>query len=125
MGLHAMGLAKALIPTRALMKMTQVRFDDAEVVFGPIPETGETGAAVIGLFDFSAAINAGNDAEIADLNGISQEIIERHFLIIQAQPVGDGVFVFAAQGPDMTSQDHGNTPFVDSWPGKRIILRPL
>lgn len=97
-----MGFAEGLIPASALVKVAQVRFDNAKVVLGPVPETRETRTAVEGLFDFSTAIDAGNAAEKLNLNGISQEIIQRSLLIVQTEPIGDRFFVFMAERPNMT-----------------------
>jgi hypothetical protein len=110
-GLHAVGSAEGFIPAGAPVKVAQVGFDDAEIVFGPIPKTRVTRTAVEGLFDLAAAIDTGNDSEIVDLYGISQEIIQRGFLVVEPDPVGDGIFVFVCERPKMTSQDHGQYPF--------------
>jgi len=106
-----MGSSEGFIPAGAPVKVAQMGLDDAEIVFGPIPETRVAGTAVEGFFDFSAAINTGNGSEIVDLNGISQEIIQRGFLIVQPEAVGDGIFVFVAQRPKMSCQNHGQYPF--------------
>src|SRR5690554_6779107 len=101
-----MGSAKVLVAAGTLVKVAQMGFDDAEVIFGPVPETRVARTAVEGFFDFSTAIDTGNDSEIVDLNRISQEIIQRGFLIVKPDPVGDGTFVLVAERPKVTSQDH-------------------